>query len=395
MAEVRSFSRSSFPTYLRDTRFLANDVGHFSVDVLNATVPIVLAILSVPLGLSNTAIGLIATAYTFANALTQPLFGWLSDRYSLRWLGAVGLMWTAVFYAFSAVSPGWWSIVFLILSALGSAAFHPHGATVASRVPLRVVTTAMAIFFLFGQTGSGLGPLLGGALVQASSRAGLLLLSGITAVSAVWMWRNQPDLHAMVHETHASRRALDVSAVALALFALTLFCRMTVLAMTTTFLPKHLQDLGWTPVSYGLVLSMVMIGSALGNVLGGKLADRLGRKPVLAASLLLAVPPLWLYLNTTGITLFFLLFLVGLTTGAGFAVSVVMAQAMLPARKALASGLVLGFMFASGAVGAAIGGWLSDSVGLAAVLQGMAWVALVGGICALGLPEFIPQDDPI
>ena len=85
----------------------------------------------------------------------------------------------------------------------------------------------------------------------------------------------------------------------------------------------------------------------------------------------------------------------GLTTGAGFAVSVVTAQAMLPARKALASGLVLGFMFASGAVGAAIGGWLSDSVGLAAVLQGMAWVALVGGICALGLPEFVPQNDPL
>ena len=52
-------------------------------------------------------------------------------------------------------------------------------------------------------------------------------------------------------------------------------------------------------------------------------------------------------------------------------------------------------MFASGAVGAAIGGWLSDSVGLAAVLQGMAWVALVGGICALGLPEFDPQNDPL
>ena len=114
------------------------------------------------------------------------------------------------------MSPGWWSVVFLILSALGSAAFHPHGATVASRVPLRVVTTATAVFFLSGQTGSGLGPLMGGALVQATSRAGLLLLSGITAASAIWMWRNQPDLHTQTHESYASRRALHVSAVALA-----------------------------------------------------------------------------------------------------------------------------------------------------------------------------------
>ncbi len=393
MAEARFLSRASVPTYLRDTRFLANDFGHFSVDVLNATVPIILAILSLPLGLSNTAIGLIATVYTFANSLTQPLFGWLTDRYNLRWLGAAGVMWTAVFYAISAVSPGWWSIVFLTLSALGSAAFHPHGTTVAARVPLRVITTATAIFFLFGQTGSGLGPLVGGALVQAASRAGLLVLAGMTAVSAVWMWWHQPELHAPAHESHAGRAPLPVGGVALVLFALTLFSRTTVQAMTTTFLPKHLQDLGWTPAAYGVVLSMVMIGSALGNVMGGNLADRVGRKPVLAASLLLAVPPLWLYLNTSGLTLYLLLFLVGLTTGAGFAVSVVMAQAMLPARKALASGLVLGFMFASGAVGAAIGGWISDTTGLAAVLQGMAWVALVGGICALGLPELVPQYD--
>ena len=69
MAEVRSFSRSSFPGYLRDTRFLANDVGHFSVDVLNATVPIVLAILSVPLGAVGGILGLQALNLIYLQSL--------------------------------------------------------------------------------------------------------------------------------------------------------------------------------------------------------------------------------------------------------------------------------------------------------------------------------------
>ena len=42
---------------LLDPVFLAVSLGHLGVDLLNGTVPVLLAFLSTPLGLSNTMVG--------------------------------------------------------------------------------------------------------------------------------------------------------------------------------------------------------------------------------------------------------------------------------------------------------------------------------------------------
>ncbi len=398
MTTVRPLAALSLPPFLRDRRYLANALGHAGIDVLTSTVSLMLALLSVPLGLSNTAIGLIATAYTFANALTQPFFGWLTDRHGPRWLAAGGAAWIAVFFALSALvsaQNGWLSIAFLVISALGSGAFHPEGTVNARRVPLAQVTTATAVFFLFGQTGSGLGPSLAGGLVGAWGPAGMLALSAFTLVMGVWMWRQRPVPTVGQRHTAAGAKstALRLGGWSLLVFAMLLFTRMTVQSTTVTFLPKHLQDLGWSPAAYGVALSMVMIGGAIGNVVGGSLADRVGRWHVVIGSMFLTAPFAWFYLDAGGPAFYVLLFLAGLCITAGHSINVVMAQAMLPGRQALASGLVLGFMFASGAVGATLAGWLGDRIGLAPVLQGMALVAVIGGLFALALPRDFYRSD--
>lgn len=398
MTAIRKPAAGSLPPFLRDRRYLANAVGHAGIDLLTSCVSLMLALLSLPLGLSNTAIGLIATAYTFANALTQPLFGWISDRNGPRRLAAGGAIWLAVFFALSALISGrnpWLSIVFLVISALGSGAFHPEGTVNARRVPITQITTATAVFFLFGQTGSGFGPSLAGALVDAWGPAGLLVLASFTFVTGLWMWRRRP-LHLHEHERPAGAArpvVLRLGRLSLFFFAMLLFTRMTVQSTTLTFLPKHLQDLGWSPSQYGVALSVVIIGSAIGNVVGGSLADRIGRWQVVIGSMFLTAPFVWFYLDAHGLLFYVLLFLAGLCMTAGHSINVVMAQAMLPGRQGLASGLVLGFMFASGAVGAALAGWLGDSIGLAAVLQGMALVAVAGGFFALALPRDFYRPD--
>ncbi|NOZ49808.1 MAG: MFS transporter [Chloroflexi bacterium] len=215
----------------------------------------------------------------------------------------------------------------------------------------------------------------------------------MTLVSTIALWFNPtPHDHPAKHDAPAASSARSgFGPLVLLLFAFLLFTRMTVQATTTTFLPKFLQDQGWTPGSYGVAASMLMIGSAIGNVVGGKLADRIGRRKVVAGSLLLAALPLWFYLQAAPPWLHILIFLIGFLTGAGFSVTVVMAQALLPGRQALASGLTLGFIFASGAVGATIAGWVSDQIGLAVVLRGMALVAIISSLSALPLPSTVQK----
>ena len=65
-------------TIFRNRLFLAVASGHFAVDVLNSVGPVLMAVLARPLGLGYSQIGLALTLYTFAGALSQPVFGLLA-----------------------------------------------------------------------------------------------------------------------------------------------------------------------------------------------------------------------------------------------------------------------------------------------------------------------------
>ncbi len=80
-----------------DSIFSSIALSHFMVDTFNASRPVLLTYL----GLSETQIALFSTIYIWASALTQPFFGWLSDRIGPRWLAAGGVAYTAgvAFYA--------------------------------------------------------------------------------------------------------------------------------------------------------------------------------------------------------------------------------------------------------------------------------------------------------
>lgn len=183
---------------LRNHLFLSISLSHFTIDVLNGQTGILLAVLSVPLQLSNATIGLIATVYALTGSVGQPVFGWLSDRWGSRWAATGGVLWMAFFFSLVAVTPGFWPIIFLVIGALGSAAFHPPGTMQAARVGhlhmTGQVATAASIFFLFGQGGLSVGPGIGGVLIDNLGRAGLLLLTAITLPIGLWMaWQMRAD----------------------------------------------------------------------------------------------------------------------------------------------------------------------------------------------------------
>jgi FSR family fosmidomycin resistance protein-like MFS transporter len=155
-----------------------------------------------------------------------------------------------------------------------------------------------------------------------------------------------------------------------------------------TFVPKYLSDLGYSPVVYGLVAALFMGGTALGNLFGGYLADRFGKRRVASWTLTAASLPLALIPGAAWIGWLFLLVpLSGLLTGAVHSILVVLAQRRLPGGMALASGLILGYMFTSGALGTLLTGYLADLHGLPVVFYLSA--ALV--LAAAGLTRLIPK----
>lgn len=384
---------------LRHPIFLAVALSHFIVDVLNGLAGILLAVLSVPLGLTNANIGLIATVYSLVSSLAQPIFGWLSDRYGSRWATAGGVLWMALFYSLVAVAPGYWPIVFLVLAAIGSAAFHPPGTMRAVQVGHLHMTgqaaTAASVFFLFGQGGLSVGPAVGGLLIEGLGRAGLLILTAVTVpIGLFTAWQLRPAPAAAPGRPRAASNLAPAARPDRAVFVLVMALaslRTGAQAITTTFAPKFFHDQSVSPAVYGAIVALYMGGSAIGGVFGGVLADRWGRRRTITLALLLSVVPFYFFPLASGGWIFLLAVLAGLFNGAPHSVFVTMAQRALPGRAALASGLTLGLMFGAGALGAYLGGLAADQLGLAPVLQANAILVLTAALLSLALqPERKP-----
>ena len=104
-------------------RLISISYGHFAIDILNASVAIILTSVSSDFGLTVSQIGFGAMVYTFAAAFSQPAFGLLSDRVQGRWMGAIGLAWTMIFYALASFSTSYLMLITLLtIGAFGSGA---------------------------------------------------------------------------------------------------------------------------------------------------------------------------------------------------------------------------------------------------------------------------------
>ena len=387
---------------LRNRSRLTNSLGHMFVDVFASITPVMLAFLSVPMSLTNAQIALAASLFTFFSSLLQPAFGWLADRYGSRWLGAGGLLWLMVFMSLVMVAGerGTFSLVVILLclAGVGSAAFHPQGVMNAANVEQSRQTTGVSMFFFFGNVGMTLGPALTGLILTYAGPSSFPLLA-VAGLPVVWLLATSTHSAAQPRNPDDSSSPSSQSRAPLAFGVVVALTALVVLRSwatftTITFLPKFYQELGWGPARYGLVASIWTLGSALGNVLGGPAADRWGRRLVVSISLGLIVPLLLFLPYARGTTPFVVAALGGVLCGLSFSVVVVLAQTLLPGGKGFASGITMGAMFASGAAGNIVSGWIADDFGLTRSLQSLAFVALGAALCAQVLPGTRPAAEP-
>src|SRR4030095_16779010 len=95
--------------------------------------------------LSYTAVGGVILASQASSSLTQPLFGLWSDRRGGMWLLPPGVAGAGVGIGLAADAPAFWLVLLLVLiSGLGSAAFHPEGSKFAGFVSGRRRASGMA-----------------------------------------------------------------------------------------------------------------------------------------------------------------------------------------------------------------------------------------------------------
>ncbi len=154
-------------------------------------------------------------------------------------------------------------------------------------------------------------------------------------------------------------------------------------------LPALTREFGLSPVQAGLLGSVGLLGMLLGAALGGRLADRLGRKAVIGYSLFLAgAGSLLTALAPSLDWVFFFRFLTGLGLGAELPVAASLMAEWSPARHRGRMVVLLEAFWAVGWLLAALLAYLLVPLyGWRAAFLAGALPALYAAYLRLGLPE--------
>jgi FSR family fosmidomycin resistance protein-like MFS transporter len=130
-----------------------------------------------------------------------------------------------------------------------------------------------------------------------------------------------------------------------------------------------------------------MVFGAAGTLIGGRLADRIGFRPVVVRSLAVVVPLVFAITVTPVAGVFALMALIGFAMEMNFYPLVVIAQSALPRHVGFASGVILGLSIGAGAGMTALLGVLADAHGLETAIQAVAGLGVVAFLLAFALPR--------
>lgn len=371
-------------------------LGHLVADLYQGAVPALLPVWKQAFSLPYAATGAIVLALQVCSSVVQPVFGLLGDRSRRRYGLPVALLLAGAGTAAAAAAPGYVLVLAgVVVGGLGVALYHPEASRRAHENSGALRATAMSWFSVGGNVGIGLGPLVVAGLLAWGARALALGLASIGVAAALLLRALGPRLllrgaadPAPGPDRPASGPARGVPDRwgALALLSSIVIVRSWVHAGMQSFVPLLLTERGLPTAQAQTLLALFLLSGAAGTLVGGPLADAVGRKPVMAGSMAVSVPLVWLVGRVDGARLPLVLAAAGFALVSTFSVSVVLAQELLPGRVGTASGIVLGASVGTGGVGVALLGWLADVAGLSAALRAMAWLPLLGLLLSLALP---------
>ena len=110
-------------------------ISHGLVDAYAGFLPPLLPQIMRDMGLSIAMAGTLAMTFHIASSVLQPALGWLADRYGRRLFVVGGPAVAAVFLSLIGRASSFGVLLALLVAGgLGSAAFHPPAASMATRI---------------------------------------------------------------------------------------------------------------------------------------------------------------------------------------------------------------------------------------------------------------------
>jgi FSR family fosmidomycin resistance protein-like MFS transporter len=362
--------------------------GHLCTDIAQGALPALLPFLIYAHGLKFAQAGGLMFAMSAGSSVVQPVFGYFADRLAKPWLMSLGLLFAGLGIALAGLAANYWAIVLAVaICGFGVAAFHPEGTRQANHAAGPHKATAMSIFSFGGNAGFALGPLLVAGVYMLCGLPGTVFLGLPPLVMAVILLSQQRQFSALPSEHLLTTAAMDTPAVrdawgAFSWLSLLVIVRSIIFYGIMTFLPLFwIQVLGQSKEAGSAMLTVFFGVGAVGTLLGGRLAERLGYRQLVTWGFVLLLPLLCIWPHCTSVLLASVLLVpLAISYYAPFSAIVVLGQQYLPNRVGFASGVTLGLAVSIGGVTAPFLGHWADLHG---VQSALLCVALLPILCIL------------
>jgi len=361
---------------------LAHLVNDTYAWMLPALLPLLLVKLEISLGLA----GVLITLYQASSSFTQPILGHLADRGTqTRWMAWTGVAISGLAAGSLGLAPTFEAVaVVLLAGGLGTALYHPvSAALVSAALPTATRGRWMSVYISAGNFGLPIGTFALGVIVATAGLGATWIVALPALVMAVLVWRFGPTQVArQAGPTLGLREIFSANRRMLGRLIAVAATRAWASALVASFLPLYAVARGASVIDASRLITLFLLAGAVGGLIGGTLADRLGRDRVIVTSLLVASPFCILLGAQAAIGPLFLIAtaMCGLLLNGSFVVLAVRGQESLPGSLGMVSGLMLGLSIGLGGLAVAPMAVVAERVGIPIALD-VAGVLAVG--CAL------------
>lgn len=355
---------------------LAHLLNDWYMNYLQTLLPFMVAA-----GFSISKSAFLVSAFTLTSSILQPVFGYLVDKKNQRWMVYAGTIWMGTLLCLVGLIHNY-ALMFLTvaLAGLGTAAFHPQASAMITSISGEKKGLFQSIFVTAGNIGWAFTPLIIVPFVQHFGLKTTPIFIIPALLVGILLWATSPKM--AVKKMSADDSTLVIlkqNWKILSKIVITVALRSLSYFGLIAFLPLYLKGKNISILTSSHLLFVMLFSGAIGGLIGGYLSDKIGRKPVIVWSLIIATPLLYLFLTTTGFLSYILLALAGAALLASFSVTVVTAQEILSKNQAMASGLMLGFGIGIGGLGVSIIGLLAQNVSLSSAIYVLMMLPLLAG----------------
>ncbi len=271
--------------------------AHFFNDIYMGFLTPLFPVVMEEFGLSLSLIGTVSMVAALASALSQPLFGALFDRFGITASVYLAPLLTGLLISALGVTASYpMFLALLFLGCLGSAAFHPKGASVTPALSGRHPEIGMAVFSAGGNLGFAAGPAVMALFISVWGFHATPVLAAPAAAVALVLFlllpareierRTRNETRVTWRSLLADRRKL---ATLLRLVVINFSLQVAVRGLQT-YMPIYMSGLSVPVTDIGIVFTVMLALGAIISIFVSSFSRKTGKRALILVSIVASAP---------------------------------------------------------------------------------------------------------